>query len=175
MTTDDSSLPSLPGAAESRNDFFAEEARRLASLWGGLPPEHFRVAVAAAKAEASLRSQERVLQMRLSHEAHVQSVHAEKEAREAEALATLEAAKHDAAVATAKLRHRRHVIDVSAGLTVCIALLVVAVLAIDVASWLSAVLCGPSLLALAKVFVLRRSDPDDMRILGRTSSPPPPP
>ncbi|WP_258054602.1 hypothetical protein [Streptomyces sp. Ru71] len=35
--------------------------------------------------------------------------------------------------------------------------------------WLSLLLCGPSLLALAKVFVLRRSDPDDMRLLARAT------
>jgi hypothetical protein len=29
--------------------------------------------------------------------------------------------------------------------------------------WLSILLCGPSLLALAKIFVLGRSDPDDMK------------
>lgn len=42
------------------------------------------------------------------------------------------------------------------------------------AAWLSAVLCGPSLLALAKVFVLRKSDPNDMKILGKAAGGPRP-
>ncbi|MEU3491154.1 hypothetical protein [Streptomyces massasporeus] len=61
-----------------------------------------------------------------------------------------------------------------------------AVYVAPVNGWLSALLCGPSLLALVKVFVLRRSDPGDMRavsLAGRVASdaavqaqqPPPPP
>lgn len=176
MTTESSGSRALPGpeASEPRTDFFATEAHRLAALWGELPAEHFKAAMAAAKAEGALLSQERVLRMRLTHEAELQHIQAEKEAAEAKARAELEVAKQAAAVEAGRLRHRRHVIDVGAGLTISLALLIVAVLVIDKAAWLSAVLCGPSLLALAKVFVLRKSDPGDMKILGKAAGGPPP-
>ncbi|WP_411092301.1 hypothetical protein [Streptomyces sp. 049-1] len=59
------------------------------------------------------------------------------------------------------------------GAVIALAMLGGAVYMAPVNGWLSALLCGPSLLALVKVFVLRRSDPDDMRavsLAGRLAS-----
>jgi Na+/H+ antiporter NhaC len=74
------------------------------------------------------------------------------------------------------------VVNVSVGAVISIALLGAGVAVVASAPWLSVILCGPSLLALAKVFVLHRSDPDDMKLLSRASNnatnaapqPPPP-
>ncbi|MFF1299499.1 MULTISPECIES: hypothetical protein [unclassified Streptomyces] len=177
MTTEDPGALAVPDPSmgdHQGDDFFASEAHRIAARWGQLPPEHFKLAVQAARAEGALRSQERVLQMRLVHEVQMERVAADKAAAEAAALAEQQTAQHQAESQAERLRHRRHVIDVAAGLTICGALIVVAVLVVDRAAWLSAVLCGPSLLALAKVFILRRSDPGDLRVLGKASAPPPP-
>ncbi|MGW7720395.1 hypothetical protein ACWGKK_39705 [Streptomyces chartreusis] len=192
MTTDDAALPlsAAPGGA-AVEDLFAIEAHRLARQWAELPPEHFKAAIAAAKAERALRSQEMVLQMRLKHDLEVQRIQADKEASERQARAEQERAEREAAAhreaserqaraeheraereATAhadRLRHRRHVLNVSTGAVISVALLVAGVLVADTAVWLSLILCGPSLLALAKVYVLQKSDPDDMKILGRSA------
>ncbi|MGW1491732.1 hypothetical protein [Streptomyces sp. NPDC002402] len=185
-------------------DLLALEAHSLAAQWAELPPEHFKAAIAAAKAERALRSQELVLQMRLQHDLEVQRIQADKEASERQARVDQERAEREATAqreerqaradqeraereataqreerqaraeqeATAqadRLRHRRHVLNVSTGAVISVALLVAGVLVADSAIWLSLILCGPSLLALAKVYVLQKSDPDDMKILGRSS------
>ncbi|MEV7929012.1 hypothetical protein [Kitasatospora sp. NPDC088779] len=83
--------------------------------------------------------------------------------------------------------HRRHMADLMAGTVVSIAMLGAGVFVATTSWWLSVMLCGPSLLALAKIFVLRRSDAGDMKAVamaGQTSvnaasqaqrSPEPPP
>ncbi|KUM91542.1 hypothetical protein AQI88_36205 [Streptomyces cellostaticus] len=59
--------------------------------------------------------------------------------------------------------------NVTVGAVISIALLGAGVAVVGSAPWLSVILCGPSLLALAKVFVLHRSDPEDMKLLARAS------
>ncbi|WP_329343807.1 hypothetical protein OG866_44370 [Streptomyces sp. NBC_00663] len=176
MTTDESGALAVPGPdADQQGDFFAGEAHRIAAQWGELPPEHFKVAVQAAKAEGALRSQERVLRMRLTHEIELMRVEAEKVAAEARARAEQQVAKQQASMEAARLRHRRHVIDVSAGLVTSLALLVVALLVVDKSVWLSGVLAGPSLLSLARIFVLRKSEAGDTKNAGRVTGGPPAP
>ncbi|MGW7529274.1 hypothetical protein [Streptomyces sp. NPDC054783] len=165
MTMDDAgSLPApQPQQPESlQDDSLAAEAHRLVAQWFDAPPEVLRSALATIKAERALRSRENVLRLELNHE--------------------LEKERIQAAAQTERLRHRRHVVNVSVGAVISITLLGGGITVVDSAPWLSVILCGPSLLALAKVFVLHRSDPDDMKLLSRASnnatnaaSQPPPP
>ena len=53
-----------------------------------------------------------------------------------------------------------------AGVVLSLALLGAGVVVAPEQPWLAAGLCGPSLLALVKVFVLRRSDAADMTAVG---------
>ncbi|MGC5236875.1 hypothetical protein [Streptomyces albogriseolus] len=187
MTAEESNLAPLPSGShpERTTDYFALEAHRIATLWAELPPEHFKTAVAAAKAESALRSQERVVEMRLRHEAEMRRLETEKEtalaeaaAREraatAQAKAVAETAKQEATTKAAQLRHRRHVINVISGAVISFAMLGVAVYALPSAEWVSAFVGGPGVYALAKIFVLRKSDAGDMKWLGRGANPPPP-
>ncbi|MFG2952068.1 hypothetical protein ACGFZ4_43785, partial [Streptomyces adustus] len=58
---------------------------------------------------------------------------------------------------------RRHTVELVTGAVIAPAMLGAGVYVAPENGWLSALLCGPSLLALAKVFVLRQSGPEDMR------------
>lgn len=165
MTMDDAgSLPApQPQQPEPLQDEdLAAEAHRLIAQWYDAPPEALRGALATIKAKQALISRENVLRLELNHD--------------------LEKERIQAATQTEQLRHRRHVVNVSVGAVISIALLGAGVAVVASAPWLSVILCGPSLLALAKVFVLHRSDPDDMKLLSRASNnatnaapqPPPP-
>lgn len=91
--------------------------------------------------------------------------------------------QHTAEQAEAE-RRRNHTYRMSgliAGVVLSLSMLVGGVLVAPDQPWLAAALCGPSLLALAKVFVLQRSDRGDMKGATRASqdaaaaSAPPPP
>ncbi|WP_238426542.1 hypothetical protein [Streptomyces adustus] len=58
---------------------------------------------------------------------------------------------------------RRQTVELITGAVVALAMLGAGVYVAPENGWLSALLCGPSLLALARVFVLRQSGPEDMR------------
>ncbi|WP_326652511.1 MULTISPECIES: hypothetical protein [unclassified Streptomyces] len=162
MSTDDEgSLPVPQHQEPELLDILAAEAHRLVAQWADAPSEVFRAALATAKAERALRSEETVLRLRLNHDLEKERIQARAER---------EAAEREAAAQVEKLRHRRHVVNVSVGAVISIALLAAGVAVVDSAPWLSVLLCGPSLLALSKVFVLHRSDPDDMKLLSRASN-----
>ncbi|MFC9915659.1 hypothetical protein [Streptomyces sp. NPDC059862] len=147
MTTDDAEF--LPDPLE---DSMAAEAHRLAAQWADVPTGVLRAALSAAKAERALRSDETRLRLQLHHEREMKR------------------GEREAAAQVERLRHRRHVVNVSVGAVISITLLAAGVAVVDSAPWLSVILCGPSLLALAKVFVLHRSDPDDMKQVSRASN-----
>ncbi|MET7738500.1 hypothetical protein ABZT02_45705 [Streptomyces sp. NPDC005402] len=58
---------------------------------------------------------------------------------------------------------RRRTVELVVGAVLALAMLGGGVYVARDSWWLSVLLCGPSLLAIAKVFVLGRSDPDDMK------------
>ncbi|PAZ10517.1 hypothetical protein CLM62_40855 [Streptomyces sp. SA15] len=79
--------------------------------------------------------------------------------------------------------HRRQITEIIVGAVLALAMLGAGVYVAPDSPWLATLLCGPSLLALIKVFVLRRSDPDDMKQVARAArsstnaagqAPPPP-
>jgi hypothetical protein len=65
--------------------------------------------------------------------------------------------------------HKRQMTEVIVGAVLALSMLGAGVYVAADAWWLATLLCGPSLLALAKVFVLRRSDPDDMKYVSRAA------
>ncbi|WP_427763278.1 hypothetical protein [Streptomyces sp. DSM 41931] len=173
MNTDDAGslpVPQQQQEPEPIENLLAVEAHRLVAQWADAPPEIFRAALAAAKAERALRSEETALRLRLNYELEKDRIQAQKEESEWRAQAEREVAEREAVAQVEQLRHRRHVVNVSVGAVISIALLVASITVVGSAPWLSIILCGPSLLALAKIFVLHRSDPDDMKILSRASN-----
>ncbi|GGW54825.1 hypothetical protein GCM10010350_44140 [Streptomyces galilaeus] len=172
MNPEDQASSPAPHSPPPIEAALVAEARRIASSWDGIPPEVFRAALASTKAERALRSQEIALRLNIEHDLAVKRIEAEKAEGERQARAEREIAEREVAAAAERLQHRRHIVDVSAGAGISISLLGVGAWFADSAPWLSAVCVGPSLLALAKVFVLRRSDPHDMKVLGRAARDP---
>ncbi|SOD83765.1 hypothetical protein [Streptomyces sp. Ag109_G2-15] len=116
----------------------------IAMKWAQLPPEHLQIALQALEPQLKREHQARMAQL------------------EAEA----EHARLKAAELQAKRTQAKYLTNFIAALVVTIALLVAAVLVAAEAPWLSAVLSGPSLILLAKFFVLRR---DDTKLLREVS------
>ncbi|MFE7358037.1 hypothetical protein ACFU8Q_34120 [Streptomyces sp. NPDC057543] len=163
MTTEDSG--SLPATRGSNEDPMVAAGLEIAMKWGSaLGPDKLEVALKALEPELRRHHKERMTRLTLQREAAQQ---ASKERSEERA-------------------HKRHVAGLAVGGVVAVAMLAAGVYVAKDAWWLALVLCGPSLLALAKVFVLRRSDPDDMRAVtqaartatnaaGQAQPPAPPP
>ncbi|MEV0187216.1 hypothetical protein AB0I39_01605 [Kitasatospora purpeofusca] len=136
----------------------------IAAKWGeALGPEKLELALKALEP-----------QLKREHEARMRRMD-DIRAREERAASTAEAdAKRAAALEKASSearardaqRHRNHVYRMSgliSGVVLSLALLGAAVVIAPTQPWLAAGLSGPSLLALAKIFVLRRSDSSDMQ------------
>lgn len=97
-------------------------------------------------------------------EAQSQAAAAQREARERAA-----AAERQAREKQEQRKHSRHMAGLVVGAVVAVAMLGAGVYVAKEAWWLATLLCGPSLLALAKIFVLRRSDPDDMKFVSNVA------
>ncbi|MEU6988537.1 hypothetical protein ABZ946_34850 [Streptomyces sp. NPDC046324] len=136
----------------------------IAKQWGAvLDPAQLDVALRALEPQLRREHRERMFRLEMQREA------AEQAARE----------KREEAA------HKRYMAGLVAGSVVAIAMLGAGVYVAKDSWWLSVLLCGPSLLALVKIFVLRRSDAGDMdAVSGATrrgmnaaggAQPPPPP
>lgn len=125
----------------------------LATQWASLPPEHLRIALKALEPQLAREHELRFEQERGAERTKV---------------ALAENAAFEAADRRA---HIRYLCGLSAGLLISLSMLTAAVIvAINGQSWLAAALSGPSMLALTKIFVLRRSDTEDLRQAGRVAT-----
>lgn len=141
MTTEEHGAVPLPDPLDV--DPVLSTGMGIAARWGEvLGPEKLQVAMVAV--EKQLKREHEMAMRRLDLKAEA----ADRERREERA-------------------HRRHMAGLAAGVAISSVLLGAGVYVARDAWWLATLLCGPSLLALAKIFVLRRSDPDDMKVLGR--------
>ncbi|MCX4597396.1 hypothetical protein OG819_49835 [Streptomyces sp. NBC_01549] len=93
----------------------------------------------------------------------------QREAAERADAAATAAAEHEAQERREQRKHSRYMAGLVIGAVVAVAMLGVGVYVAKDAWWLATLLCGPSLLALAKIFVLRRSDPDDMKFVSNVT------
>ncbi|MET7693864.1 hypothetical protein ABZT06_38865 [Streptomyces sp. NPDC005483] len=115
-------------------------AMQVAMQWKELDAAHLAVAMSAMEPSLRREHRERMARLDLQREA-AQQQQTERQQRRA---------------------HRRHVAELIVGAVVALAMLGGGVYVAPDSWWLSTLLCGPSLLALVKIFVLRRSDPGDM-------------
>ncbi|MEY6563467.1 hypothetical protein AB8B12_00575 [Streptomyces sp. PGLac3x] len=114
-------------------------ALQLADQWSKLPPEHLKIALKTADAELARQ-----------HE--------------------LRMAKQQAAAAAERRAHVLQISGIVAAVMVCIAMLTGSVITAQQGHfWLSITMCGPSLLALATLFVLRRSSDVALRESARVA------
>ncbi|MGP3990805.1 hypothetical protein [Streptomyces sp. 3N207] len=146
MTTEDrSALPPSPPEEESVLAAGLEVAMKWGAALGG--PDQLDVALKA-------------LEPQMKREHQLKLKHLEFQREVAERAARLERERRS---------HTRHLAGLAVGAVLAVAMLGAGVYVAKDAWWLSALLCGPSLLALAKIFVLRRSDPEDMRFVSKTA------
>ncbi|MFF8931495.1 hypothetical protein ACF1AO_29990 [Streptomyces longwoodensis] len=134
-------------------------AMHVAMQWKDLDAAHLAAAMAAMEPTLKREHRERVMRLDMMRESE-ERAYAERQQKRA---------------------HLRYITELIVGALVALAMLTAGVLVASHAWWLSTLLCGPSLLALVKIFVLRRSDAADMAAVGaaaRTSTnagtPPPP-
>lgn len=134
----------------------------IAAQWAQLPAEHLAVALGA-------------LEPQLARE-HALRMEVERSRGQAER------ARLQAEADEKRRVHGRHVLGVYAGLAVALATLGASVyFGTHDQPWLAITFFGPTLLALVKIFTLRRSDADDAKHAAATARtaaanlPPPPP
>lgn len=136
-----SSGTQLPAGQPAEDDAVLSAGARIAAQWRDLGAEQLGVALRAMEPQLRREHRERMLSLEMQREAE-QRQHEERQRERAD---------------------RRRTVELVTGAVIALAMLGGAVYVAPVNGWLSALLCGPSLLALVKVFVLRRSDPEDMR------------
>ncbi|GAA4326383.1 hypothetical protein GCM10023086_53900 [Streptomyces venetus] len=146
----------------------------IAMRWGAAlgGPEKLKIAFEALEPQLKREHQLRLKQLDMQREA---TARAEENAREA--------AERMVRLAQQKRQHALRMTGLWLGAGVSFAMLVAGVYVARDMWWLSLFLWGPSLLAMAKLYTLRRSDPGDMQAvtLGMRSAanaaqqaPPPP-
>lgn len=158
MTTDDN-----PSPAVTASDPVMSAGLQIAAKWGAALGGADTLDIALKALEPQLRREHKERMTQLA----MQRAEAER--------AFEERAEQRA--------HQRHIAGLAVGAVVAIAMLGAGVYVAPHAWWLATLLCGPSMLALAKVFVLRRSDPGDMNSVAQgartstnaASQPPAPP
>ncbi|MFF4401459.1 hypothetical protein [Streptomyces sp. NPDC001480] len=146
-----SSEAQLPAGQPSGDETVLSAGARIAMQWRDLGAEQLGAALRAMEPELRREHRERMLVLELQREAE-QRQHEDRQRERAD---------------------RRHTVELVVGGVIALAMLGSGVYVAPTNGWLSALLCGPSLLALVKVFVLRRSDPEDMRavsLAGRIAS-----
>ncbi|MYS40655.1 hypothetical protein GTY23_05230 [Streptomyces sp. SID5998] len=141
----------LPANWTPDEDPIISAGMQIAMQWRELGAEQLKAALEAMEPE--LRREHRQLMLRLEMQRAAEERRYE-ERREQRA-------------------HKRQITEVIVGAVLALAMLGAGVYVAPHSWWLATLLCGPSLLALIKVFVLRRSDPDDMKYVAgaaRTST-----
>ncbi|GGW20564.1 hypothetical protein GCM10018980_43200 [Streptomyces capoamus] len=150
MTTEENSsaLP-LP-----HDDPVVSAGLDIAMKWGAAlgGPEKLKIAFEALEPQLKREHQIRLRQLDMQREA---TARAEENARAAaDRMVRLEREKR---------QHALWMTGLYLGSVISVAMLVAGIYAARDSWWLSLVLCGPSLVAMGKLYVLRRNDPDDMR------------
>jgi hypothetical protein len=131
----------------------------IAMKWGAvLGPEKLEIALKALEP-----------QLKRDHQALMRRLDMQREAAERADAAAAAAPEREARERQEQRKHNRHMAGLVVGAVVAIAMLGAGVHVAQDAWWLATLLCGPSLLALAKIFVLRRSDPDDMKFVSKAT------
>ncbi|MGW4914237.1 hypothetical protein [Streptomyces sp. NPDC004270] len=158
MSLDDSGAPPARQDVTGRDPVLSA-GMHIAKQWGEvLGPEKLEIALKALEP-----------QLKRDHQALMKQLDMRREAAERADAAAAAAAEREARERQEQRKHKRHMAGLVVGAVVAVAMLSAGVYVAQDAWWLATLLCGPSLLALAKIFVLRRSDPDDMKFVSKTA------
>ncbi|MFJ3654289.1 hypothetical protein ACIPPR_13400 [Streptomyces nigra] len=143
----------------------------LAAQWGTAlgGPEKLEVSLKALEPVLKREHQLRLRQLELQAAA-AEHGEAAKEAADARTAAAEEAKADRAAREVIEKRHHTYrMATLIAGMTASLSMLGGGIYLAPANPWLAAGLCGPSMLALVKIFVLKRSDDTDMCASERTA------
>ncbi len=147
MTTEDSGT--LPPVQPDGSDPMLAGALEIAMKWGAALGGPDKLDVALKALEPDLRRQHKLKVLQLEMQRAVAEMEAQERREQRE--------------------HSRHIAGLVVGAVVAIAMLGAGVYLAPESPWLATLMCGPSLLALVKIFVLRRSDPGDMDAVARAT------
>ncbi|MFD8194689.1 hypothetical protein [Streptomyces wuyuanensis] len=147
--------PAVPEA-----DPFTAAGLSVAAKWGAAlgGPE---------KLEVSLKALEPVLKR--EHQMRLRQLDIQAAAAAREQAAEQADAERTAREAIEKRHHTYRMATLIAGMVASLSMLAGGIYVAPVNVWLAAGMCGPSMLALVKIFVLKRSDDIDMRASARTA------
>ena len=130
----------LPAERTPSEDPIVSAAMQVAMQWKELDAAHLAAAMTAMEPSLRREHRERMVRLEMQREA------VERDQRERQE----------------QRAYRRRIAELIVGAVVALAMLGAGVYVARDSWWLSTLLCGPSLLALVKIFVLRRSDSSDM-------------
>ncbi|MET9141996.1 hypothetical protein [Streptomyces parvulus] len=136
MSTEDQRLPELA----TGEDPVVSAAMHVARQWKDVDAAHLEAALSAMEPSLRREHRERVMRMGMTQESE----------------------KRQYAERQEKRKHVQHLVNLIVGGVVAVGMLAGGVLVAPHYWWLSTLMCGPSLLALVKIFVLRRSDASDV-------------
>ncbi|MFJ9832847.1 hypothetical protein ACIRU2_15880 [Streptomyces sp. NPDC101169] len=119
----------------------------IARQWGQLSPDHLKLALEALEPQMRREHQLRIKQLDFQAKKAEQEAKSERDRR----------------------RHQFKMASLIVGAVLAAAMLGGGVYVAKDNWWLATLLCGPSLIALAKIVFLRRSDPDDMKLVAAAS------
>ncbi|WLQ53684.1 hypothetical protein P8A21_39740 (plasmid) [Streptomyces poriferorum] len=147
MTTEDSGT--LPPPQHQDDDPVVSAGLEIAANWGAAlgGPANLDVALKALEPQLRREHKERMMRLEMQRQESERGSHERRERR----------------------AHHQHIAGLIVGAVIAISMLGAGVYVAPESPWLATVMCGPSLLALAKVFVLRRSDVGDMTAVGRAA------
>ncbi|WP_406266268.1 hypothetical protein OHT93_09250 [Streptomyces sp. NBC_00191] len=162
-------------------DPFTAAGMSVAAQWGAAlgGPEKLEVSLKALEPVLKREHQMRLRQQDIQAAAAARREEAEEaaagrkaaaeEAAAARQQAALQAdAERAAREAIEKRHHTYRMATLTAGMAASLCMLGSGIYVAPVNGWLAAGLCGPSMLALVKIFVLKKSDDADMRASERT-------
>lgn len=153
MSTDEHQVPVPP--PNRPVDPVISAGMEIALRWGEvLDPERLSIALRALEP-----------QMKREHQARMAQIDMDRAAAERADAAAQAEGERTARALRERRAHARYMAGLTVGAIIAVIMLGAGVYVAAESWWLSLLLCGPSLLALAKVFVLRRSDPDDLRLV----------
>ncbi|MER5782782.1 hypothetical protein ABT104_13830 [Streptomyces mobaraensis] len=141
----------LPGPTD---DPVVSAGIEIAMKWGAAlgGPEQLKVAFEALEP-----------QLRREHQIRLKQLELQRENAQRQAVDAVRAAERTAREVRERRQHTFRMAGLYAGVVVSVAMLGAGVYIAKDVWWLATLLCGPSLIALVKIFVLRRSDEADMR------------
>ncbi|CAM5593080.1 hypothetical protein [Streptomyces purpurascens] len=142
------------------DDLVVSVGLEIAMKWGAAlgGPEQLKVALAALEP-----------QLKRDHQVRLRHLDMQRDAAARKDENARAAAERELRLAREKRQHALRMTGLYMGAVISIAMLGAGIYVARDVWWLAIMLCGPSLIAMGKLYVLRRSDREDMRAVARSA------